>query len=465
MREDIAQLSGANDPQQTEILAGEGGVVIEAAYITKTGIDYDVTNFMVSCVLFEDIYSNFLTGNATLIDAASLITKIIPYGGEMFTIAFRTRQSSVVIKKSFNITSVKDRGPTNTDREQAYTVHFTSVENVANNNVTISKKLRGRTDQLVEKLFLDNLSFPRTVKGEETIGKTPFVITGGPHITSTSFIPSFWSPVKCINWIATFAQGSKGNAPNYLFFETNKSFMFASIEDLIAIQRDSNQIFATYLYSPSRYTIQNPSEFSYQFPEISRGYQLVRKISVFDMFDTMEGQDRGLYGSTLQTFDLFFKEQRRFPYDHGRGYSKFNHMQDYTMVGSRVNRGTKKNTRPFGAGIFNGTESKRLFRTKQYAAFPEVPDKTYQTWLSQRNSLLSQLAQQKIVIEVAGRSDVEVGKLVNFLYPKMTTSDRFEVDPFVSGLYMITAVKHGITRQEYTMTLELTKDSLMEPLT
>ena len=88
----------------------------------------------------------------------------------------------------------------------------------------------------------------------------------------------------------------------------------------------------------------------------------------------------------------------------------------------------------------------------------------FQTWMPQRNSLLTQMNQWKIYIDVAGRSDIEVGRLVNFLYPKMKTSDKFEIDPQMSGLYMVTAVKHAVTRQEYTMTLELTKDSFMEPV-
>lgn len=464
MIEDIGLTSGPNDPQQTEILAGAGGVVIEKAYITKSGIDYDVQNFMVSCVLYEDIFANFMTGQATLVDAASLITTINPYGGEYFTISFRTRQSSSKITKSFNIVSIKDRGPTNTDREQAYTLYFTSGENVVNNNISLSKKFKGRTDILADKIFKEYLSHPRTISGDTQGGKTPLVITGGPHISSTAFIPAFWSPAKCLNWLASFAVGSKGKAPNYLFFETSQNFFFASIEDLITIQRDSNNIFASYVYSPSKHVIQDPSEFTYQFPEIAKGYSIIRSIGAFDMFDTIEGQDRGLYGSTLQTFDLLFKEQRRFSYDHGTGYSKFNHMQDYKISGNQVSKSTGKNTKPFGSGLFNGTESKRMFRVKQYETFPEVKDVQYQSTLSQRNSLLSQISQLKIVIEVPGRSDVEVGKLVNFLYPKMKTSNKFEVDPYVSGLYMITAVKHGITRDDYSMTLELTKDSMMEPL-
>ena len=464
MIEDISISSGPDDPQQTEVLSAEGGVVIEAAYITKSGIDYDVRNFMVSFVLYEDIFSNFLTANVTLVDAASLITDIKPYGSEFFTISFRTRQSSTTITKSFSITALVERGPSSTDREQAYTFKLTSGENVVNNNVAISEKLSGRTDMIVERLYEEYIRFPRIVRGENTIGNTPMIITGGPHRSSVSFIPPFWTPSKCINWIANGTRGSKGEAPNYLFFETNKSFFFASIEDMIRIQRDENKIFASYIFSPSRHTVQELSQYTYQFPEISKGYSIVRKISAFDMFDIMQGQDRGFYGSTLQTVDLFFKEQRRFIYDHSAEYNKFNHIEDYTLSGGKISSGARKNTRPFGPGIFNGSESKRILRVKQYQSQPERNDIEYQAWLQSRNSLLSQFSQMKIVIEVAGRSDVEVGKLVNFLYPKMKSSGRFEIDPHVSGLYMITAIKHGVTREEYSMTLELTKDSMMESI-
>lgn len=459
MIEDISLSTETSDAQNTEILSSPGQVVIEEAYITRNGIDYDVMNFMISFVMYEDIYKNFMSANAVLIDAASLITTIGFTGSETFTIAFRTRQAEAIIKKTFNVYSVKDRGPTANDREQGYTLALVSIEHILNNNVSLSQKYSGSTDQIVEQIYDQAFKIPRHVKGAETFDQTPFIITGGPHRSKLSFVPTFWSPAKAINHVANYAIGTKGEAPNYLFFETNRSFMFTSIEDLIQIQRNQNKIFANYIYSPSRNTIQFPTDFTYQFPEIAKNYSIVRAMSSFQMFDTIEGQDRGFYGSTVFTFDMIFKEYRRFVYNHFDGYERFNHMQDFVVRAGSVGNSKSKNTRPFGSDIFNGIESKRIFRSKHYRVHDEYQDPMYQSWLPQRNSLLTQLLQNKIIIEVPGRSDVEVGKLVNFLYPKMTTETMYQPDDDVSGLYMITAIKHGLSRQEYSMTLELTKDS------
>lgn len=462
--EDISKTTDGTDPQHSEIAGGAGQVVVEEAYITTKGKNYDIMNFVVGFVLFEDMYSNFMSGEAVIVDAAGLIVDMRLTGSEFITLSFRTRQTSAIIKKSFNIFAVKNRAATSTDREQAYTLHFTSGENVINNNIAISKKFKGRTDAIVGDIFKQYLSIPRYVSGPDISGSTPLIVTGGPHTSSTAFVPTFWSPTKCLNYLASFSVGSKGQAPNYLFFETNKNFFFASIEDMIAMQRNQNVIFDTYVYSPSKNVVQNITNFSYQFPEIRKGYSIVEKMSVMNMFDTLEGQDRGFYGSTVHTFDTLLKEWRQFAYIHSDGYARFNHMQDFTISGNTVSSSKQKNTRPFGNGIFDGVNSKRTFRTKQYDSYPELRDPMFQTWMPQRNSLLTQMNQWKIYIDVAGRSDIEVGRLVNFLYPKMKTSDKFELDPQMSGLYMVTAVKHAVTRQEYTMTLELTKDSFMEPV-
>lgn len=463
MLEDVSKTSTTEDPQSTEVLASAGQVVIEQLYITKQGVDYDIRNFFLGLVLYEDLFSNFLSGYVEISDAASLITEIRPYGSEYITVSFRTRQSEQRIEKSFNIFAIKNRGPTATDREQAYTIHFTSGENIVNNNINISRKYSGRTDELVEKIFSENLTLPRVISGTDVRGTTGLVITGGPHRTNASFIPGFWTPSKCINWLATRSIGSKGDAPNYLFFESSKNFFFASIEDLIVSQRNQNLLLASYVYSPhGKYTIQNPTEFAYQFPEFKKQYSVVHEMTVFDMFDTMAGQDKGYYGSSVYTYDILFKEHRLLVYNHFDGYQKYVNMQDYSISGNSVMTDKSKNTRPFGPGIFNGVNSKVGHFYKQYEMYPEQRDPMYQTWVPQRNSLLNQMNQTQIHITVPGRSDAEVGKLVNFLYPKMTSDSQFTPDAQVSGIYMITAIKHAVTRQDYSMTLELTKDSVME---
>ena len=84
-----------------------------------------------------------------------------------------------------------------------------------------------------------------------------------------------------------------------------------------------------------------------------------------------------------------------------------------------------------------------------------------------RNFSMAELNNNCIEIEVPGKSDVDLGLLVRLVFPKTddkTTEPRREdlEDPFVSGLYMITAIRHTVTNGKHGMTLRLMRDSLGE---
>ena len=84
-----------------------------------------------------------------------------------------------------------------------------------------------------------------------------------------------------------------------------------------------------------------------------------------------------------------------------------------------------------------------------------------------RNSMLNELHQVKLNIEVAGRTDVEIGAMIYLVYPLAgEKTDRDAVkgneDPRYSGLYIISAIHHCITAENHFMTMEIIKDSFGE---
>jgi hypothetical protein len=75
-------------------------------------------------------------------------------------------------------------------------------------------------------------------------------------------------------------------------------------------------------------------------------------------------------------------------------------------------------------------------------------------------------------IEVPGRTDCEVGKIIEFFYPNVdsknseTTKEEEKTlwDPLISGFYLITAIHHKITPFQHSMVLEISKDSYKNAL-
>lgn len=435
-----------------------GDVITEAISVTNANGDaFDITNFCVETVLFEDIFSNTMMGHVYVLDAADLINKIPLVGVENITLSFRTPTMKETISKSFKITSVDDRTFTKTDVEQGYTISFISLEAYLDNVTNLSMKFSGKTNELVQKIFKDHLSTKRVV-GSPTAKDTEVQTTGKSHGSSASFIACSWSPLKCINWVTNRSFGNAQEAPSFLFFESNKSFKFTSIEELIGRQKEAGGIFAEYVYAPNytSKTLDLNSQYSYSKPELVKQYGTVRNIAPHSYFNTLDKQDYGYYAGTLITQDYILKTYQEHPFDYFESYGNFKHLGEpsHPTYSSKQARNVKvKNT----------------VRTKSYKLHDDMKDPLYEKWMLQRNTLLYEAGSSHVEVEVAGRTDIEVGVIVNFIYPKAMDKTQLPVedegrDKFMSGLYLVTAIRHSFKLNKHTMFLELMKDSVKEPL-
>jgi hypothetical protein len=446
----------------------EAGDVITEQLIIHYGGDksVDVTNFVASLTLHEDIFSPILHGDLLIEDAGGLINILQCNGNEYLTIAFRTPTFEEKITKSFYIVSLKNRQFLNTDKASVFTLTFASIEGQRDNLTKINQKYSGNTADLVLDIYTNFIASPRFIFGTE-----PSPILTSKAASMATFVPAFWTPMRCISWLANRTYASGSSAPNFLFFESNKSFYFTSVEQLIRQQRDTNQLFAEYIYFPGAAKIQNISnaKFSYTKPELGKQYGMVRNMQPITMFDSFDAQDKGFHASRLIVKDMTLKAFTVHDQDYYETHKKFHHLEDYNVSGSSITAEPSKKTQTFESNVPRSPNAFLGLHTKQYKLHDDSTEPYIENWAQQRNSLMYELSNIKLVIEVPGRTDIEVGKVVRFLYPKnvskttdMLTDD--VLDPFLTGLYFITAIRHNFTLNKHTMYVEIVKDSFAKSL-
>jgi biotin carboxyl carrier protein len=113
--------------------------------------------------------------------------------------------------------------------------------------------------------------------------------------------------------------------------------------------------------------------------------------------------------------------------------------------------------------------SKTFFRTVHQGSISkeELIDYDPAKFLGPRQSVLGDISGLTMEITVPGRTDAEVGKLINFKYPRVSDAsektDETLWDPFLSGVWMITAIHHKITPVAHKMIMEIAKDSFHTP--
>ena len=96
-------------------------------------------------------------------------------------------------------------------------------------------------------------------------------------------------------------------------------------------------------------------------------------------------------------------------------------------------------------------------------AYPKSTDRKVEEWLSQRISQRRQLETVKINFAAPGDSSREVGDLIWFNFPSENPQDAVKggvatPHKYFSGKFLITALRHKVTNDEYTMSVEAIKD-------
>lgn len=445
-----------------------GDVFFDDVFITTTsGAQLDIKNFCTQIVLFEDMFSNVLTGTISVTDANNLISKAPLVGGEFLSIQLRTpgfaKNSAEVIRKTFVIYGISDR-LLDADRQQFYTINFISVEGMQDNVNLLSKSFQGSTDKLVSDIYTQYLKTPRWYeKGAFTGEQTELIVSGGPHASSLRFVAPYWSPFKTINWLAHRSIGKTNKGPNFLFFETNKSFYFASIEDLIETQRNKGVLFSEYFYGTANVRLDSPG-YSYSRPNLGRQYQIVQRQRFPEYFNLIKEQNTGYLASTLYTHDIVLKQYKEWIWDYSANFDSFQHLESYAAQNGTISN-NKKHKSLFHSAVARNPVGYRSLRTKQFKMFNDYADPQYQNWVTQRTSLLNEVSNMVLELDVAGRTDVEVGMLIYYHYPNPTDKsfgDKHAEDPLLAGLFLITAIRHTFVPGKHEMRLEVVKDSFKQ---
>jgi hypothetical protein len=106
----------------------------------------------------------------------------------------------------------------------------------------------------------------------------------------------------------------------------------------------------------------------------------------------------------------------------------------------------------------------RRVKNKSASLWNNYTDPNYENWVQMRNSLLYEAQTSRFVIEVYGRTDIEVGKIIQCNIPKSIAfggeiTNNQMLDPLLSGKYLITHIRHEFTLGQHNMLMEIMKDS------
>jgi len=407
-----------------------GDITIDRVVVTTSrGVYQEIQGQVLQIQIFEDLFSPFITGILSLKDTLDLSNVLPLIGEETLELRVTTPQLGSKIDGKFHIYKMADRVVLG-DRAAGYELYFMSYESLVDTNKKNSKVYSGKISDIVPTFVKDKMD------GLETDKK--FIVEETRN--SIKYISNFWSPVKNLTFLADNAI-SQSQSPSYLFFENRDGFNFKSLELLY-----EGQVFQQFIFD--KYTRD-------QFPmggNILNIDEDFKRISTYDIpvsYDYLDRLRSGMLSSKLMSYDSTKKTYTV------RNYS------------AQTRFGSQKHLNPnplFSSKATHRSNARQIVYPRAFETFTSFGDTTNAKIVQERISFLKMAESNKMIINVAGRLDYTVGKVVTVSMNKMQPISQRETqrdiaDTINSGKYLIAAINHIITTQGHECSIELIKDS------
>lgn len=418
----------------------------------------DLSEFVVELNIYEDIFSNYLRGNIVVTDSRNLIDKFNIHGEEFLNVRLRTPSFTDVIEKTFRIFKLTNREIVRDTSVQNYVLHFVSVELFFDISLPLFAPFEGVVTDVAGKIFSDFLATSRNYNISESNNgvtedsKETQLIVINEASNKVKFVSPGWSPLKCINWLASKAIPKDGIAKSFIFFESNKNFYFGTLENLFRDAYKNNNYLGRYIISASNIRQNESSQ------NINREMFLAKDVEMVETTDYIKNYTNGYLGNRLIFLDVFNKDYQLIDYDHVKEYEKQFHTSG---EGNKAKPVFNKNSaRNFATNVSFYPKNPKLFDNYQ----DNISEKMNEIHGNRLSSML-ELTNIKMNITIPGRTDAEVGRMLYFDYPSLGAKDEKDnesstQDKLYSGYYLITAIHHKVTKIEHQMVMEIIKDSL-----
>ena len=427
--------------------------------------------------IYEGINQTCIYGTLVVVDSINLIANLPIQGTERLFFKLSTPGTSDtehIIDASeetghpFYVYKVSNKKQPS-QGTQVYTIHFASREFMRNIRVKVSQAYEGKLSDMVQQIVGDKqgLDSRKKLYYEETANADKIVI---PNL----------SPLSAISMIARRALPLNGKGAGYYFYETTKGFHFQSWENMCAknatSERDTIQQF---FYMPQNITDDNVDE-----PKELHDLKSVESYKFMNTFhDTAAAQALGTYGHRVITHNLYAKDFKQTDYNYHEQFNQTVHA-DFTDKNT-INEiapaifdnpidfdikpdGTGKGVSDYAESLVSLLPTTQFLHNENTGSYgTDVNDDARLEGV--RNSIEMQVqAGTTIQMTVKGQTYIQPGHVIDFairpVEPEGRTRDDKPYDPQYSGRYIITKMRHRVTKQDYKMVLEVKKDSVREPL-
>jgi hypothetical protein len=420
--------------------------VLECKLIGSNGQVIDLKNPLIfnTIQIYENIYSPAVTGTIQLIEGVNLYSLLSMHGNEYLYISFcrpGEENKDSRYTRTFRIYKSDKRSRYSTSQQQTYVLHFCSNELVISSQQVISRTLDGLTasEHVYNILTQDLLANKKRIKNfEKSQGVCNFTLTQ-------------YKPFEAIENLSKYSY-NENNSP-FLFFENRDGYNFVSMEKLV-----SQEPVTTLNASTANFAL-DPTD----APFITSND--IKKFEFEQGFNVLEGIENNAFSGKLYTLDLIRQKYERSNYS-SLNYQLVPSMLDgYPPLNDAKNRDGKSLFTDYDGmpdyllTNLNQNETS-YFVSKNYKVINSNIERIHMN----RKMLLGLLNNTRVLCQVSGNPNLSVGFVVAFNMPAyMPNKTDTATDPYHSGKYLITHIRHSITPDDIETVMLMNKNSVLTP--
>ena len=415
--------------------------------ITGFKIPLDSFSNIVEFNVYEGMFTDSLSCNILLTDSNNLIANFTIVGNEKLNLLFNTaipdeddevEQLSVI----FKLYSIDSYSKENIGTS-SYILNFTSEEYIRSCNTNISKSFSNSTITEIVSHIYSLLKTDKKLEIENTEQIHDLVV---PSMT----------PFYALNWLTKYAISSEFDGANYLFFETLDGYKFKSLESYMDVQDDD--VYATYFNIPPRTQL-----------DFKEDYYLIREFRVKKNFNIMKNILDGMYSSRTITHDIVKRTKEITDFNYKDSYSDYKHVEyNRRPGGQRSTMLLPEKIDSDAVDYSDNPDSSINFNPRHFNLFSndaQQHNTQRGRTLHIRKSQMAQLSNLGVEIVVEGDLLIRCGYIVIINIPSSQSSEgAWTWDPYLSGRYIVTSIKHSFTAGKHMSTLVLNKDSYYTPI-
>lgn len=418
--------------RSADTLLYAGDVNIERMVVmSASGVFQNIKQQVLSLLIYEDIFSPFISGKLIIKDSLDLHNVFPLIGEEILRLKVSTPSfTGACIEGDFAIYKMTDKIDAG-NRSVAYELNFISIEAITDQNKTNSKVYSGKISDIVGQFVhngFDGLNSKKNFNVETTRN-------------TIKYISPFWSPIKNLSFLSENAI-SETQSPSFLFFENRDGFNFRTLETLYSAEPTQRFIQDNYTRDsfPGGGNILNSSE----------DYKRISQIMYVNNFDYVDRIRSGMHASKLVSYDSTKKTYT---------------VKEFSLKKRFGNQKHLNTNPPYSPDVTASAAAMKITFPRAFETFSNFGDTTNARIIQERVSFLKLAENQKIEISVLGRFDYTVGQTVYVTIHKKRPISKRQlqseyVDHIISGKYLIAAIAHDVSASGHSCILELIKDSM-----